>query len=184
VAEKDDYLVDILVDLGFVTADQVSGLRGEASSAGVGVVDLMLANKLVRPADVAQPRRTFRCGGCEFIRPQIERRHHRSRSSRHCQEVPRCSVSRHENTITVAVSDPSTWTRLTACIICFHADIELKVASEEDIEAALNNIWRQVGQRQRRDGQGHPGPDRVDVAVTLPGRVRVQWKPMRRLSNW
>src|SRR6185295_15683491 len=56
VAEKDDYLVDILVDLGFVTPDQVAGLRAEAQSAGVGLVDLMLANKMVRPADVTQAK--------------------------------------------------------------------------------------------------------------------------------
>ena len=56
MAEKDDYLVDILVDLGFVTSDQVAQLRPEAQSAGVGLVDLMLANKLVRPADVTQAK--------------------------------------------------------------------------------------------------------------------------------
>ena len=50
VAEKDDYLVDMLVDLGFVAAPQVQALRTEANSAGVGVVDLMLANKIIRPA--------------------------------------------------------------------------------------------------------------------------------------
>ena len=43
MAEKDDYLIDILLDLGFVAPDQVDKLRGEAHSAGVGVVDLMVA---------------------------------------------------------------------------------------------------------------------------------------------
>ncbi|HVV01656.1 MAG TPA: type II/IV secretion system protein, partial [Verrucomicrobiae bacterium] len=56
MAEKDDYLVDILVDLGFVTADQVATLRKEAEAAGVGVVDLMQANKLLRPEDVTQAK--------------------------------------------------------------------------------------------------------------------------------
>jgi hypothetical protein len=36
VAEKDDYLIDILVDLGFVSPDKVDELRPEAQSAGVG----------------------------------------------------------------------------------------------------------------------------------------------------
>ena len=52
VAEKDDYLVDMLVDLGFVSAEQVAHARTEAQSSHVGVVDLMVANKLIRPADV------------------------------------------------------------------------------------------------------------------------------------
>ena len=56
MAEKDDYLVDILVDLGFVSPDKVAELRAEAQAAGVGVVDLMVANKVVRPADVTQAK--------------------------------------------------------------------------------------------------------------------------------
>jgi len=56
VAEKDDYLVDILVDLGFVSPEKVEELRTEAQSAGVGLVDLMLANGVVRQADVTQAK--------------------------------------------------------------------------------------------------------------------------------
>jgi hypothetical protein len=56
VAEKDDYLVDILVDLGFVSDDQVQSMKAEAQSAGVGLVDLMLANKVIKPADVTQAK--------------------------------------------------------------------------------------------------------------------------------
>ncbi|HZR18845.1 MAG TPA: type II/IV secretion system protein, partial [Verrucomicrobiae bacterium] len=56
MAEKDDYLIDILVDLGYVTPDKVAELRTEAQSAGVGVVDLMLANKVVNQAAVTQAK--------------------------------------------------------------------------------------------------------------------------------
>ena len=56
MAEKDDYLIDILVDLGFVSPDKVAEMRPEAQSAGVGLVDLMLANKVIRAADVTQAK--------------------------------------------------------------------------------------------------------------------------------
>ena len=56
MAEKDDYLIDLLVDLGFVTSEQVAHAQQEAGSSGVGVVDLMLANKIIRPADVTQAK--------------------------------------------------------------------------------------------------------------------------------
>jgi hypothetical protein len=46
----------VLVDLGVVNADQVSQTRREAASSGVGVVDLLLANKLVKPSDVTQAK--------------------------------------------------------------------------------------------------------------------------------
>ena len=53
---KTNYLVDLLVDLGFVTAEQITQTRAEAQSSGVGVVDLLLANKLIRPGDVTQAK--------------------------------------------------------------------------------------------------------------------------------
>ena len=56
MAEQDDYLVDLLVDLGFVTAEQLAKTRSEAQASNVGVVDLLLANKLIRPADVTQAK--------------------------------------------------------------------------------------------------------------------------------
>ena len=37
MAEKDDYLIDMLVDLGFVSDSQVDAARAEAGSADVGV---------------------------------------------------------------------------------------------------------------------------------------------------
>ena len=58
MAEKDDYLVDILVDLAFVTSEKVAELRTEAHAAGVGLVDLMLANKLIRVAAPDQEKAT------------------------------------------------------------------------------------------------------------------------------
>ena len=56
VAEQDDYLVDLLVDLGFINAEQLAKTRTEAQASSVGVVDLLLANKLIRPADVTQAK--------------------------------------------------------------------------------------------------------------------------------
>ena len=50
MAEKDDYLLDLLVDLGFTNAEQVATARTE--SGGTGVVDYLVANKHIRPADV------------------------------------------------------------------------------------------------------------------------------------
>ena len=142
MAEKDDYLVEILTDLGFVTPDQVATLRAEASSAGVGIVDLMLANKLVRPADVAQAKAAH--FGAEvvnlaelklgddviaLIRRDIAKKY---------RAVP---ISQHGNTITVAVSDPSDLDTIDSLHHLLRADIELRVASEEDLEAALNKYY-------------------------------------------
>ena len=50
-------------------------------------------------------------------------------------------VSKHGNTVTVAVSDPSDLDTIDSLHHLLRADIELKVASEEDIEAALNKYY-------------------------------------------
>ena len=65
MAEKDDYLADVLVDLGVVNADQVAKTRQEAETSGVGVVDLLLANKLVKPSDVTQAK------AAQFVARQV-----------------------------------------------------------------------------------------------------------------
>jgi general secretion pathway protein E/type IV pilus assembly protein PilB len=142
VAEKDDYLVDMLVDLGFVSPQQVASLRTEAESAGVGVVDLMLANKLIRPADVTQAKAAH--FGAEVVNLgdiRIEDdviaavpRH----IARKYRVVP---VFKHDNTLTVALADPSDLDTIDSLGHLLHAEINHQVASESDIEAALTKYY-------------------------------------------
>jgi len=142
VAEKDDYLVDILVDLGFVTAEQVTAHRAEAQAAGVGVVDLMVANKVIRPADVTQAKAAH--FGAEVVNlaelkidddviaavpRHVARKYH---------VVP---VFKHDNNITVALADPSDLDTLDSLRLLLNAEIDLRVASEPDIEAALGKYY-------------------------------------------
>jgi general secretion pathway protein E/type IV pilus assembly protein PilB len=142
VAEKDDYLVDILIDLGFISAEQVETLRTEAHSAGVGVVDLMLANKLVRPEDVTQAKaahfgaEVVSLSGLKIADEVIASipRH----IARKYRVVP---VFKHENSLTVAIADPSDLATIDSLTHLLHADINLQVASEADIEGALSKYY-------------------------------------------
>jgi len=128
VAEKDDYLVDILIDLAFVTADQVASLRAEAQSAGVGVVDLMLANKLVRPADVTQAKAAH--FGAEVVDLNAAKitdeviatipRH----IARKYRVVP---VFKHEGSLTVALADPSDLDTIDSLTHLLRLEINLQV---------------------------------------------------------
>jgi type IV pilus assembly protein PilB len=142
VAEKDDYLVEILVDLGFVTAQQVEAARAEAANSGVGIVDLLLANKLIRPADVAQAKAAH--FGAEVVNlaglalPDDVISLIRRDIAKKYRVVP---VSKVGNTITVALSDPSDLDTIDSLHHLLRADIELKVASEQDVEAALNKYY-------------------------------------------
>jgi type IV pilus assembly protein PilB len=146
VSEKDDYLVDILVDLGFVTPEKVAELRAEAQSAGVGVVDLMVANGVVRQADVTQAKAAH--FGAEVVDlSQIKipdeviaavPRH----IARKYRVVP---VFKHDNSLTVAIADPSDLDTIDSLTHLLHADISLQVASDADIEAALSKYYGDRG---------------------------------------
>jgi type IV pilus assembly protein PilB len=142
VAERDDYLVDMLVDLGFVTAQQVAALRAEAQSSGVGVVDLMLANKIIRSADVTQAKAAH--FGAEVVNLSEMRIEDDVIASipRHIAKKYRVvPVFKHDNNLTVALADPSDLDTLDSLTHLLRADIDLRVASEDDIEAALNKYY-------------------------------------------
>jgi type IV pilus assembly protein PilB len=142
VAEKDDYLVDILVDLAFVSAEKVAELRREAAEAGVGVVDLMVANKVVRPTDVTQAKAAhFGAEVVNLSEMKIEDdvisaipRH----VARKYRVIP---VLKHDNSVTVAIADPSDIGTIDTLSHLLHADVELRVASEADIESALSKYY-------------------------------------------
>ncbi len=142
MAEKDDYLVDILVDLGFITPDKVAELRPEAQAAGVGLVDLMLANKILRPADVTQAKAAH--FGAEVVNLNEVKipddviatipRH----IARKYRVVP---VFKHDGSLTVAIADPSDLDTIDSLTHLLHMEITLQVASEPDIEGALSRYY-------------------------------------------
>jgi len=156
VAEKDDYLIDLLVDLGFVTPDQVAQARKEAEGAGVGVVDLLVANKVIRAADVVQAKAAH--FGAEVVNlsgMQIDDsviaavpRH----IARKYRVVP---VYLHENTLTVAMADPSDLATIDSLTHLLNKEIVIQVASESDIEAALGKYYG--GQRAAVDDERFKG---------------------------
>ena len=142
MAEKDDYLLDLLVDLGFTNAEQVAHARTEASGAGVGVVDYLVANKIVRPGDVTQAKAAqFGAEVVHLAGLKIE--------DDMISMVPRDIAKKYrviplfkiEDKVAVAIADPSDLNTLDSLHHLLNADIELRVASEADIEAALNKYY-------------------------------------------
>jgi type IV pilus assembly protein PilB len=147
VAEKDDYLADVLVDLGIVNADQVAKTRQEAETSGVGVIDLLLANKLVRPADITQAKaaqfgaEVIQLGGVRIPDDVI------SIIPRHIAKKYRVvPVFKSDGKVAVAIADPSDLNTIDTLTHLLNAEIELRVASEPEIETALNKYYGGTGQ--------------------------------------
>jgi len=142
VAEKDDYLVDMLTDLGFATPEQVAQARQEAQAAGVGVVDYMSANKLVRPEDVTQAKAAHFGAEVVNLSAMIIADDVIAAVPRHIAKKYRViPVYLHENNLTVAIADPSDLATIDSLTHLLHKDITLQVASEPDIEAALGKYY-------------------------------------------
>jgi general secretion pathway protein E/type IV pilus assembly protein PilB len=142
VADKDDYLLEMLVDLGFVTPDQLTHARAEAHAAGVGAVELLLANKVIRPADVTQAKAAH--FGAEVVQlGELQL------SDELIAAVPRhvarkyrvIPVFQHDSTLTVAIADPSDIATIDALNHVLHMEVQVQVASEQDIENALTKYY-------------------------------------------
>ena len=142
MAARDDYLLDQLIDLGFVTKPQVEQLRADAEAAGVGLVDMLLERKIVRSQDVTTAKAAH--FGFEMVRLSDVRLDDEVISAvpRHiAKRYKVIPVFRHGHSITVALSDPSDLDTIDSLTHLLKADITVNVASEEDIEAALAKYY-------------------------------------------
>jgi type IV pilus assembly protein PilB len=142
MAARDDYLLDQLVELGFVTMPQVEALRVEADAAGVGVVDLLVDRKIIRPQDVTTAKAAH--FGVEIVNLAEVRLEDEVISAipRHiAKRYKVIPVFKHGHSITVALSDPSDLDTIDSLTHLLKSDIVVSVSSEEEIEAALAKYY-------------------------------------------
>jgi len=139
---KEDYLLENLIDLGYVTPPQVDELRPEAESSGMGIVDVLLDRKIITPAMLTQAKAAH--FGVEVVSLGEMRLEDEVISSvpRHIAKKYRVvPIYKHGNHLAVAISDPSDLGTIDSLHHLLRADIEVKVATEEAIEAALNKYY-------------------------------------------
>ena len=132
----------MLMDLGFVTSDQVASARSEAQSAGVGAVDLLLANHVIRPNDVTQAKAAH--FGAEVVNLadlRIEDDVIAAVPKHVARKYRVIPVYRHDDSLTVALSDPSDIAVIDALNHVLNADVQVQVASDQDIENALSKYY-------------------------------------------
>ncbi len=142
MAARDDYLLDTLVDMGLVTEEQLGPVRLEADSSGEGVVDTLVARKVINSAHVAQAKAAQ--FGVEFVSLGEMRL-----SDDVLAAVPRhiakkynvVPLYKHDNAVTVAVTDPSDLDTLDSLRHLLNMEVEPRVASPEDIEEAIGRYY-------------------------------------------
>ena len=156
MAAKDDYLIDTLVDMGVLMSSDIEGARAEADSTGEGIIDTLVKNGVLASSQVATAKAAQL--GVEFI-PLGEMqigddaiaaipRHIAKRFN----VVP---VYKTEMGVIVALADPSDLDTLDGLSHSINMEVEPRVATPEDIEAALNRYYGGSGAGAERTQHRH-----------------------------
>jgi general secretion pathway protein E/type IV pilus assembly protein PilB len=128
--------------MGLVTEEQLGPVRQEADSTGEGVVDTLVAKKVITSAQVAQAKAAQ--FGVEFVNLGDMRLTDEVISAipRHiAKKYSVVPVSKHDGTVTVAISDPSDLDTLDSLKHLLNLDVVPQVASPDDIEEALGRYY-------------------------------------------
>jgi type IV pilus assembly protein PilB len=142
VATKDDYLIDTLTDMGLVTNEQLDAARTEADSTGEGIVDTLVAKKVITSADVARAKAAQ--FNAEFVSLGDMRL-----TDEVISAVPRHIAKRFNvvpvykdgGTVKVAMSDPSDLDTIDGLQHALNMQVEVLVASPDDIESAIGRYY-------------------------------------------
>jgi general secretion pathway protein E/type IV pilus assembly protein PilB len=142
VAASDDYLIDLLVDMGFVSHDQVDAVRPRADETGEGIVDSLVASNVLTRTQVAQAKAAH--FNAEFVNLGEMRI-----ADEVIAAVPRNVAKKYnavpvyatDDSISVALADPSDLETIDALQHLLNRNVVVLVASPDDIEAALNRYY-------------------------------------------
>ncbi len=142
MAASDDYLIDHVVDMGFVTRDQVEDVRPKADETGEGFIDLLVAAKALTGAQLAQAKAAH--FNAEFIHLAEMRV-----ADDVLATVPRNVAKKYntvpvyasEDSVSVALADPSDLETIDALQHLLNRNVSVLVASPDDIESALNRYY-------------------------------------------
>ncbi len=128
--------------MGLVTDEQIAPIRQEADSTGEGVVDTLVTRKVISPTHVAQAKATQ--FGVEYVNLGEMRL-----SDDVISAIPRhiakkysvVPIYRHDNGVTVAMSDPSDLDTLDSLRHSLNMEVDPRVASPDDIEEAIGKYY-------------------------------------------
>lgn len=142
MAAKDDYLVDSLVEMGWITEEDLAPVRSEADETGEGVVDTLIAKGVLSEQVVAQAKASQ--FGAEYIDLGEMKLGDDIISA-----IPRHIVKKYtvvpvnstEDTITVALGDPSDLDTVDSLNHLLNKQINIVVASPKDIEEAIDRYY-------------------------------------------
>jgi len=142
MAGRDDYILEQLVELGYLTTEQLQIAQAEADASGKSGIDVLLEKKWIDPAAVTTAKAAH--FGFEVVSLAELKLDDDVISAipRHIAKRYRVvPVSRHGSALGIALSDPSDLDTIDTLHHLLKAELEIKVAAEPEIEAALNKYY-------------------------------------------
>jgi type IV pilus assembly protein PilB len=142
VAAKDDYLLDTLIELGYVTHEQIEAVRPDSEASGEGIIDLLITRHVLPPNAVTQAKATYFHAEVVTLADMNLPDDVVASVPRHVAKRYRVvPVYRHDNVIGIALTDPSDLDTIDSLHHLLNLEIEAKVAGDEDLDAALNKYY-------------------------------------------
>ncbi len=143
MAAQDEYVVEILRDVGLVSHEDILKAKERSKAEGVGLVDALILMGRVSQKDVSKALAS------QFNMDMIELAEYRvpdevialvpKHVARRYKIVP---VGKHENTLTVAISDPMDVDTVDSLRYILRMNVEPVIATKTDID---NSITRYYG---------------------------------------
>jgi type IV pilus assembly protein PilB len=139
---QDEYVVDILLDVGLVTHEDVQAAKEQTKLGNIGLLDALLKSGKITQMDVTKALAS------QFGMDTINLSEYRvpdevlslvpARIARRYKIVP---VYKHDNTLTVAIHDPLDVDTVDSLRYILKINVEPIVASKADIEASLARYY-------------------------------------------
>lgn len=145
---SDEYLLEILDDVGLVTPSQVEEARNHAAEDGASIVDTMVRLQMITQAQITQAlaahngMEVFQFAGSTIPQEVIDS------VPRHiAQRYKAVPVYKHEGgTLSIAISDPTNIDTVDALHYALKCHIEPVVASKTEIDEALARYYGGSGE--------------------------------------
>lgn len=142
MAARDDFLIDTLIDMGYLTEEQVAEARAEADATGEGVLDTLIKKGELDPSAVAQAKAAH--FGVEYIELRelnltddvisLVPRH----IAKRFHVVP---VRKEDEAVVIAMEDPSDLDTLDGLQAALNMQVIPAVATKEDLDAAIERYY-------------------------------------------
>jgi type IV pilus assembly protein PilB len=139
---QDEYIVEILRDVGLVSNEDILKAREKSKAEGMGLVDALVAMGRISHADVSKTL------AGHFNMDEINLAEYRvpeevlalvpKHVARRYKIIP---IYKHDSTLTVAISDPLDVDTVDSLRYLLHMNVEPVVAAKNDIESSITRYY-------------------------------------------